>query len=444
MITLKKGLSNPSDFIARLTQWVDQHSTGMVFHGNGWNHGHSALAAIGVAYECQTEDPIDIISFQQEHRTKDVFFHINYDVKNDLEALQSNNPDELEFPHCSAFVPQISIEVESDHVHFIGWSDAMDETSLDSMFQAVCSTVLHQAELESAPLRSRIDQAQYERDIARLQEHIQRGDVYQGNYCQEFIWEQAKIAHPAALFLEGHKRFPNPFAVYFKTGCHHLLSFSPERFLAMEGNRISSQPMKGTMPRGRDASEDELLKNRLAASEKDRRENVMIVDMVRNDLSHFATKGSVQVPVLYRIETYPKVHQMFSTVTAELRPGTSKVAALLKAFPMGSMTGAPKVRAMEVLDALEHSKRGIYSGTVGYIRSDECADFNVVIRSLVYNSEKERLSYFAGGGITALSVAEDEWEESYVKARPLIELIASCQRNKSTEPLPLDDARPII
>lgn len=443
MITLKKDLKDSDAFLAQLTQWAGQQAVAMVFHGSGWNHGLKALAAVGVAWESAHTNAIDLISFQEKHQDKDIFYHLNYDVKNDLEDLQSRHPDHMGFPHCAAFVPKVSIELNAHEVCFKAWGYNDRIEQLEAIYTGISETTVKPATLACSDLHSRVDQAQYLRDLDALQTHIQRGDVYQGNYCQEFYWDAARVDGPS-LFLEGHARFPNPFAVYYKIGNHQLLSFSPERFLAMQGDHVMSQPMKGTMPRGADEKEDAALKQRLACSEKDRRENVMIVDMVRNDLSHFATKGSVKVPELYRIETYPKVHQMFSTVEAQLRPQTNKVAALLKAFPMGSMTGAPKVRAMQVLDELEHSRRGIYSGTVGYIRSNTTADFNVVIRSLIYNEAKGLISCYAGGGITALSDPMEEWEESYVKARPLIDLVDSCKQNKPTEPLPLDDARPII
>jgi para-aminobenzoate synthetase component 1 len=262
----------------------------------------------------------------------------------------------------------------------------------------------------------------YLQDLQLLKQHIQRGDVYQANYCQEFVWSDMEI-DPAALFLEGFDRMPNPFSGFVAIDKQYLLCFSPERFLRFDGKRVTSQPMKGTSPRGTTPEEDLENLEALRASEKDRRENVMIVDLVRNDLSHHAEKGSVHVPELYTIETYPKVHQMHSTVVADIKSGVHAFEVLLHAFPMGSMTGAPKIRAMELLDQLERSRRGIYSGTIGFFTPEGNGDFNVVIRSLVYDAEQARLSCHAGGGITILSDPHAEYEESLVKARPIFELL---------------------
>lgn len=417
---------------------AEAYGISAVFRGHGWNHGFEVFAAFGAAFECMAQKAQEINNFQQSHQSKPVICHFNYDVKNDLEKLYSTNTDVVQFPHCFAFVPEWTVGLKNNIIHVNIWSEKLEKRDIEHQLSCLFESDLEKATQYQLTFHSGINHSTYLSDLDQLKAHIQRGDIYQANYCHAFFWEGFKYSG-AELFNKGHATFPNPFAVYYKILDHQLISFSPERFLAIEGRRIYSQPMKGTAPRGESLDLDQANLEMLRNSEKERRENVMIVDMVRNDLSHYAMKGSVRVPELYHIETFPRMHQMISTVEAFLEPGVAPLEALLKAFPMGSMTGAPKVRAMEILENLEHYKRGVYSGTVGFITHEGTADFNVVIRSFILEKASQKLAAFVGGGITALSNPHAEWDECQVKIKPLIDLLRSYSENQ-TDPLPLKHA----
>lgn len=257
--------------------------------------------------------------------------------------------------------------------------------------------------------------AQYEKVI----DLIQAGDVYELNLCQT-LWGSAPATESWPIFTQLASRTKAPFSAYMQCGDARVMSGSPERFLKREGNTLISQPIKGTVGRGATPEEDAQLKNSLASSEKDRAENVMITDLVRNDLSRVAVRGSVEVSDLCGIHTFETVHQMISEIKCQLHSDTGLSEILKATFPMGSMTGAPKISAMNHIDALEKMARGVYSGSVGYLDPNGNFDFNVLIRSLFHNATSEKLQASVGGAITALSEGENELEECHVKANALI------------------------
>jgi len=427
------------DFSDKLCLWLEQKELAMCFRGKGWQIDGSLMAGFG-EYESFKETSLDHAKDFFQNSNDLVFCHLNYDVKNQLEQLHSNNEDHLDFPELAFFVPEVIITLKEDEATFSFHEERTGKQYIRQCFDEIIGQQIKAIPGQRISVNQRVKKAEYLNHLATLKTHIQRGNIYQANFCQEFYWEGVSVSS-ATVFNKGFAAMQNPFSVFYKTGKKAVISFSPERFLKVKDNIITSQPMKGTAPRSNDAIIDAANKEALSTSEKERRENVMIVDLVRNDLSHFATKASVKVPELYRIESYTRVHQMYSTVTAELKPNTPIISALLKAFPMGSMTGAPKVRAMHILEEIEHSKRGIYSGTIGFIQPDGSADFNVVIRSLIYNSENKYLSCHAGGGITDLSDPEAEYEECMVKVTPLLELVQKHFTQSNTTFLPLKDEK---
>ncbi|PID89409.1 MAG: hypothetical protein CSB01_02115 [Bacteroidia bacterium] len=253
---------------------------------------------------------------------------------------------------------------------------------------------------------------------------MRRGDIYEINFCQEFFAEQVCI-NPEQLYNHLKKVSPTPYGCFYKTRNHYLLSASPERFIKKKGTKLISQPIKGTAKRGANKEEDDTIKHHLFTDAKERAENIMIVDLVRNDLSHTATKGSVKVEELCGIYSFPQVHQMISTVVANLRNDIHFVEAIKQCFPMGSMTGAPKIRAMKLIEQYESTKRGLYSGAVGYITPQGDFDFNVVIRSILYNATNKYLSFMVGGAITMQSNPEKEYEECLLKAKAIRKTLSS-------------------
>ncbi len=335
--------------------------------------------------------------------------YLSYDLKNSIESLQSHNFDHLDWPDIFFFTPEVLFLLANGVLTVTIQNECIEYTTLIHRLNSYSISRVTQYTIDLYP---RITKKEYLRNVGELQQHIQRGDIYEINFCQEF-YNHAKI-DPYAVYRIMNERSPSPFSAFFKYNDKFLLSASPERFLKKENLLIISQPMKGTSAKGENISEDHKLKTRLSDDIKEQTENIMIVDLVRNDLSRIAQRNSVHVEELCGIYTFPHVHQMISTITAQLRTN-SFIEIISATFPMGSMTGAPKIEAMKLIEQYESAKRGLYSGAVGYISPEMNFDLNVVIRSLQYNSKKEYLSYMVGGAITALSRAEKEYEECLAK-----------------------------
>jgi para-aminobenzoate synthetase component 1 len=346
-----------------------------------------------------------------------LFGHLGYDLKNQIEHLASNNPDPVGFPDINFFVPEHVIYSRAGEVSILG-------DSADLIIQEIQDIVISPASKGTSELKARISRESYLKKARHVQQHIEDGDVYELNFCQEFFAEQAEM-DPISVYKRLNEISLAPFSAFYRLEDRFLVSASPERFLAKRGTKLISQPIKGTARRSTDAKEDAQLKQALAADPKEQAENVMIVDLVRNDLHRSCEAGSVTVEELFGIYSFKQVHQMISTITGTLRPDVGPVEAILNAFPMGSMTGAPKIRAMEYIDKLESTKRGLFSGSVGYFDPDGNFDLNVVIRSIFYNAETKYLSYQVGSAITYDSVPEKEYEECLLKAQALQEAITN-------------------
>jgi para-aminobenzoate synthetase component 1 len=276
--------------------------------------------------------------------------------------------------------------------------------------------------INSLYIKPRIQSHEYKNTVNSIKKHILRGDIYEVNYCQEYYSENQSV-NPLEIYAKLKNISPTPFSCFFRLFDKYLISASPERFLKKIGSKVISQPMKGTINRGNSAKSDQHLKSKLKQDPKEIAENVMIVDLVRNDLSKSAAKESVKVEELCGIYTFEQVHQMVSTISAELEPQTDMIDAIKSTFPMGSMTGAPKVKAMELIEKYENTKRGMYSGAVGYFTPDNDFDFNVVIRSILYNSTRQYLSYMVGSAITAKSIPENEYNECLLKAKAINQVL---------------------
>ncbi len=359
---------------------------------------------------------------QYQQNTKDCLFgYLFYDLKNDIENLQSNNFDGLNFPDLFFFQPKKVFILKGNEleIQYLMLCDDEVEEDFGEIIQSPNSKF---QSLESLEIKQRISKDLYIQKVNKMLEHIHIGDMYEANFCMEFYAENA-IINPLEKFQKLNEISQAPFSVFFKNYKQYLLSASPERYLKKVGDKIISQPIKGTSKRFSDPIEDEKSKNILASDTKERAENIMITDLVRNDLSHTSQKGSVEVEELCGIYSFLQVHQMISTVTSKLDSKFSAVDVLKTTFPMGSMTGAPKISVMEIVENLEETKRGLYSGAVGYFTPEGDFDFNVVIRSILYNQENKYVSFSVGSAITSLSIPEKEYEECLLKAKAMHEVL---------------------
>ena len=349
-----------------------------------------------------------------------------YDLKNDLEKLYSVNHDGLSFPNSIFFRPKY-VFIEETGSWKVGYMPSItDKKEIYALIAEIEKPEETQGEHSKVCFIPRVSKDKYCRSIDSVLHHIHKGDIYELNYCMEFFAENVVI-NPYDAFLNLNRISPTPFASFLKLKEKFVLSASPERFIKKEGNKIISQPIKGTAKRGANRIEDEQLVEALKTSVKERSENIMIVDLVRNDLSRVAGQGTVKVEELCGIYPFRQVHQMISTVTAELADGMEGVDAITASFPAGSMTGAPKIRAMKLIEKYEETKRGVYSGAIGYFSPNGDFDFNVVIRSLIYNASNKYLSFMVGSAITEKSIAEDEYEECLLKAKAIFELFGNPQ-----------------
>ncbi len=349
-----------------------------------------------------------------------IFGYFSYDLKNEIEALNSQNIDHTNIADYFFFQPILIVEIAATSLCLKYFEE--DEDFVQNFVNNIAANSTARNKISSIHLEARIDKEEYIEAVNKLKQHIHRGDIYEVNFCQEFYAENT-IINPLETFSKLLQKSPTPFACFLKMNEQYLLSVSPERFLKKEGNKVLSQPIKGTAKRGANASEDDKIKKQLFESAKERSENVMIVDLVRNDLSTIANDGSVKVEELFKVHTFSQWHQMISTVSCEISETIPAIEIIKKCFPMGSMTGAPKVSAMKLIEEYESMKRGIFSGAVGYIDQEQNFDFNVVIRSLVYDAQKHYLSLCVGSAITAHCDAEQEYQECLLKAAVLKEVL---------------------
>jgi len=358
----------------------------------------------------KTANAFEQLNKFQLEATNTIFGFLGYDLKNELENLESNNSDRLKFPQMLFFEPLYLVEFHKNEFTISGENPRL-------IFDEINKIVIDEKGNEAAPthnLQSKIAKESYVNKVKAVQNHIVRGDIYELNFCQEFFIENIEL-QTVASFVRLNKISPMPFASFLKAEDKYLLCASPERFLKKEGQKIISQPIKGTVKRGENEAEDQRLIYSLLHSEKELAENVMIVDLVRNDLSKTAKDGSVRVEELFGLYSFSNVHQMISTIVAEQGESSSAIDVIQTAFPMGSMTGAPKISAMQLIEKYEETQRGLFSGAVGYISKKQNFDFNVVIRSILYNESSKYLSFQVGSAITIDADAENEWEECEVK-----------------------------
>lgn len=377
-------------------------------------HSEECLLAAGVkrSVRANAGTALEALNEFMGKKKSWLFGHLAYDLKNELENLQSVHPDNIQFPDLYFFEPEVLIKFDDQQMEI----EAADP---DLVWRQINETVQEVVEPASAvQINQRFTREEYVDTVKRLKNHILRGDCYEINFCQEF-YVQMKL-EPVQVYNKLASLSPNPFSAFYRINDQWLICASPERFLRRKGNELISQPIKGTSRRVlHDLDLDLLSREALLNSEKDRSENVMVVDLVRNDLSRVCEEASVTVDELFGVYSFPQVHQMISTVSGVVKEDLGFADIIRASFPMGSMTGAPKKKVMELIEQYERTRRGIFSGAVGYIDPNGDFDLNVVIRSIMYNAATHDVSIQAGSGITFYSEPEQEWEECLMKVEAM-------------------------
>ena len=418
-------LKNTSHFKQQLLQWSQEFNEVVWLDSNLHTQAYSEYDAIlavdgFTVLKTDAQNAFEDLKTYQS-TTKDwLFGYLSYDLKNDTELLTSNNFDGLNFPDLYFFQPK-KLWLLKDNIleaHYL----AMVDDEIDEDFNTINTLQLfEEVSSNTLKIKLRTSKDDYFKKLNNILEHIHRGDIYEANFCQEF-YTSGHIT-PLATYKRLNVISKPPFASFVKLFNNYALCASPERYLKKSKTTVVSQPIKGTSKRSKDKNKDNALKKALENDPKERAENIMIVDLVRNDLSKTASKGSVTVQELCKVYTFEQVHQLISTVTSQVSDSLSPIDVLQSTFPMGSMTGAPKVSAMKIIEEYEDAKRGLYSGAIGYITPNGDFDFNVVIRSILYNAEKAYISYSVGGAITANSIPEKEYEECLIKAKAMREAL---------------------
>jgi para-aminobenzoate synthetase component 1 len=424
--SIYKLIEKPLQFKQQLVAWGQQFREITFLDSNSLSNEYSSFDCV-LAVDAFTSIITDYKNAfedlkQYQQTSKDwLFGYLSYDLKNDVENVHSNNFDGLGFPDLFFFQPKKLFLLKGNQleIQYLNMCDDELEGDFEEILKSEQLKVPDQGKLT---IEQRIPKHNYIQKVTELLEHIHRGDLYEANFCMEFFARNA-ILDPLEKFFKLNEISQAPFTVFFKNNKQFLISASPERYLKKTGEILLSQPIKGTAKRFLDPEEDQKSKLSLAEDPKERSENIMITDLVRNDLSRTAQKATVAVKELCGVYSFLQVHQMISTVISKIDPQYSAVDTISTTFPMGSMTGAPKYAAIKIIEELEETKRGLYSGAVGYFTPDGDFDFNVVIRSILYNQESNYVSFSVGSAITSLSIPEKEYEECLLKAKAMHEVL---------------------
>jgi len=420
-----------SEFKKQLLIWAQQFEIAVWLDSNNYDQKYSnfdAVLAVDAVSKIETshKNAFSQLKKYQSEVNDFIFGYLSYDLKNDIENLTSSNFDGLHFPDLFFFQPKKLVVISGNMVEikYISAFEHEIENDLEKINQTPTSVTLSKVEEQKLKAKNQIriklqiHKDDYYKKLNTLLGHIHRGDIYEANFCQEFYSENSEI-NPVEVYQNLNEISKPPFATFLKINDNYLLSASPERYLKKEGEHLISQPIKGTEKRATTKKADKKLIAALEQNPKERSENIMIVDLVRNDFSRFAVKGSVKVDELCKVYTFKQVHHLISTVSCTIKNDIHPVDILKNTFPMGSMTGAPKISAMKIIENLEETKRGLYSGAVGYFTPNGDFDFNVIIRSILYNATKKYVSYSVGGAITSQSIPEKEYEECLLKAKAM-------------------------
>lgn len=410
-------------FTKKALQWASLFNSVCCLHSQEYKLDNyskfDTLIAAGIVDELvDGEGPFfpRLQDFIEKHSKQWIPGFLSYDLKNELEDLETKHPNEQDFPNAYFFVPKYLILIKGNEIIIESPSSGHD------VWNQITGTEVDDSFYFSGKVKAKMSKADYIQAFKNLLTHIRIGDIYEVNLCQEFYAEDV-IFEPVKAFWQLSKISPTPFSCFFKQQDRYIISASPERFLARRNHTLISQPIKGTAPRGDTVEEDHQNIQNLRSNKKEISENIMIVDLVRNDLTRSASPASIDVQELMGVYTFKQVHQLISTVTAKEQPHLPITTSIKNTFPAGSMTGAPKISAMKLIDNYEKSRRGIYAGSIGYFAHDGDYDFNVVIRSLLYNAQNKRLSFHVGSAVTAEAHAENEYQECLWKAQAIMKLL---------------------
>lgn len=419
-------ISRPA-FEAKALEWAQQYNQVCYLQSNGYTDEYSTLDAFLAVEAAEEFCAVDEYAFEQieqfktKHPKRWMLGFFSYDLKNEMEELRTSFPNPLDFPNLYFFVPKTTLKFSGSVVEIEG-------NAPQQIFQSINDFSQQEESLINPPdviqVKKRMSKEKYLDSFEKMIAHIKRGDIYEVNLCQEFYDENVLI-NPLATYRALNKISPTPFSSFFKLYDKFILCASPERFLAKRGKTLVSQPIKGTAPRGKTKEEDDRIKTILKNNPKEIAENVMIVDLVRNDMTRSSQAATVQANKKLEIQSFKQVHQLVSTITGVKRDEISDITVIKNLFPPGSMTGAPKISAMHLCDLYENSRRGVYAGSVGYFAPDGNFDFNVVIRSILYNQSRRYLSFHTGGAVTYHAQAEDEYKECLLKASAITTVLKS-------------------
>lgn len=398
-------------------------------HAKGYG-SFDAVLAVGVHSQVRIQNGSAFNALKAyKNEVQDwIFGFLGYDLKNELESLHSENPDGLGFEELFFFQPKRIITINKRVVNFNYLSNCASQ--IDEDYKAILAFSVKERTAsygqDHLKIKLGVHKEAYLNKVAKVLDYIHQGKIYEVNICQEFYVKEGNI-DPLNTYTNLNEISKPPFAAFLKWDNKYALCASPERYLKRIGEKVISQPIKGTAARSTDVYEDRRLRTVLANDAKEQAENVMIVDLVRNDLSKRSKKGSVAVEELFGVYAFKQVHQMISTVTANFDNSVDSIDIIKDSYPMGSMTGAPKIAAMKIIEEIEVAKRGLYSGAIGYFTPTDDFDFNVVIRSILYNANNNYVSFTVGSAITANSVPLKEYEECLLKAKAMRSVLESRQ-----------------
>lgn len=415
----KHTFQRTSDWVPKMLAWVDQKFTYFAYFtsqeidypSGGFDH---------VLYA--GTEAVSLENLDQLPSGKPKVGIISYDQKNQYEKLSSRNSEWINCPDSLFFSPNLTIHIGNTKITIEGILP-------DQILAEILDTKVVQKQLTGkCSIDCSHDEKSYTATFKKIQDHILEGDIYELNYCMGFHGT-ATSTDPINMFLDLCENSPMPFSALFKAANLYLCCASPERFLKKKGQTLLSQPIKGTIRRGKTKKEDKALKKQLAESEKEQAENLMIVDLMRNDLARIGLTGSVEVKELFGIYSFKQISQMISSVACELPSSIGFEEIVSKTFPMGSMTGAPKIKCMELIEAYEKFKRAWFSGSIGYINSNGDFDFCVIIRSLIIDRTKNSFYFGVGSAITIDADAQAEYQECLLKAASLINTLQKFYSN---------------